>query len=253
MKSIVFCRRTLKEILRDPISYIFCLGFPIVMLVIMSIVNQSIPAEANMTIFQIKSLAPGIAFFGLSFVMLFICIQVSKDRSTALIMRLHASPMKSSDFILGYTLSVIALAVVQLFITYIASFLMGLVFGEQLPVEGMLLSIVCLMPSAIMFIAIGLIFGTITNEKAAPGMCSIIISVVGMIGGIWMDVENMSGIICDVSNALPFFHGVKLARLALCGDYSGMGEQLLIVCIWMAVLYVLAILIMDRKLKKDVQ
>ena len=39
MKSIVFAKRTIKEILRDPLSYIFCLGFPLVMLIIMSIVD----------------------------------------------------------------------------------------------------------------------------------------------------------------------------------------------------------------------
>ena len=110
MRSIIFSKRTVKEILRDPLSYIFCLGFPIVMLIIMTIVDQSIPPEAAMTIFHIPNLAPGIAFFGLSFVMLFTCLQVSKDRSTALMLRLYASPMKSLDFIAGYTLPVLVLA-----------------------------------------------------------------------------------------------------------------------------------------------
>ena len=121
MKGLIFCKRTVKEILRDPLSYIFCLGFPIIMLIIMTIVNESIPKQANMTVFQIQNLAPGIAYFGMTFVMLFACIQVSKDRNTALIMRLHASPMKSYDFILGYTLSVIIIALLQLAVTFLAS------------------------------------------------------------------------------------------------------------------------------------
>lgn len=253
MRGFVFAKRTIKEIMRDPISYIFCLGFPIVMLLIMTIVNRSIPAEAGVAVFELPNLAPGIAFFGLTFVMLFLSIQVSKDRSTALIMRLHASPMKASDFIGGYTLSVAILAIAQLIITFVASVIVGAIFGETLPFGGICLSILCLLPSAMLFVAVGMIFGTLVNEKAAPGMCSIIISVVGMIGGIWMDVENLGGVIYDVSNALPFFHGVKLARLALTGDYGDMGIHLLIVCGWMIVLYALAVLVMSRKLKKDVQ
>lgn len=251
MKGIIFCKRTVKEILRDPLSYIFCLAFPIVMLVIMSVVNESIPKQANMTVFQIQNLAPGIAYFGLTFIMLFICIQVSKDRSTALIMRLHASPMKSKDFILGYTLSVIILAVLQLLITFAASFVTAAVVGTKLPVTGVLLSLICLLPSAIMFISVGMIFGTLIGEKAAPGICSIIITVVGMVGGVWMDVDNMKGVILSVSRVFPFYHGVKLARLALAGEYAEMGQPLLVVCAWMLGLYLLAIAVMNGKLKKD--
>lgn len=107
MRALVFGNRTLKEILRDPLSYIFCVGFPIVMLIVMSIVNDSIPAESGMTVFQLKNLTPGIMVFGLGFVMLFTCIQVSKDRTTALMLRLYTSPMKTIDFLIGYTLPVI--------------------------------------------------------------------------------------------------------------------------------------------------
>lgn len=253
MKGLIFCKRTMKEILRDPLSYAFCLGFPIVMLIIMTIVNESIPAQANMTVFQIQNLGPGIAYFGLTFVMLFCCIQVSKDRNTALIMRLHASPMKSFDFILGYTLSVIVVAVLQLLITFIAAFIVSIVAKNTLPVGGTLLSIIILLPSAIMFISFGLIFGTLINEKAAPGICSIIISVVGMIGGIWMDVDGLKGTILKVAKVLPFYHGVKASRLAMAGEYTDMVKPLLIVCIWMVALYVLAIVVMNAKLKKDTQ
>ena len=98
MRALVFGNRTFKEILRDPLSYIFCVGFPIVMLIVMSIVNDSIPAESGMTVFQLKNLTPGIMVFGLGFVMLFTCIQVSKDRTTALMLRLYTSPIKTIDF-----------------------------------------------------------------------------------------------------------------------------------------------------------
>ena len=114
MKSMVFAGRVGKEIRRDPLSYIFCLGFPIVMLVIMSVVDSSIPAQANMTVFHINNLAPGIAYFGLTFVMLFTGIQVSKDRTTALLLRLYASPMKAADYVIGYTLPVCILGIAQI-------------------------------------------------------------------------------------------------------------------------------------------
>lgn len=118
MKSKVFAVRTWKEILRDPLSYIFCLGFPLIMLVIMSIIDKSIPKEAGMTMFRIYNLAPGIAYFGLTFVMLFTATQVSKDRTTALLLRLYASPMKSAEYILGYTMPMVVLAVGQMLLCF---------------------------------------------------------------------------------------------------------------------------------------
>ena len=50
--TMVFAKRNFIEVGRDPLSWIFCIAFPIVMLVIMSIVNSAIPKE-GMTLFRI--------------------------------------------------------------------------------------------------------------------------------------------------------------------------------------------------------
>ena len=159
-RVLAFSGRNLKELLRDPLSYIFCLGFPLVMLVIMSIVNQSIPPESGMTIFNIENLAGGIAMFGQSFIMLFTCLSVSKDRSGAFLTRLYASPMKSFDFIAGYTFPVLALSVIQSVITFAASMTAGAVMGTNtISAGGALMAVVVLIPGAVFFIAAGLLFG----------------------------------------------------------------------------------------------
>ena len=118
-----FTVRNIKEMLRDPLSYIFCLGFPIIMLVIMSLVNSGIPAEAGMTVFRIDNLCGGIAVFGLTFIMLFTALSISKDRSGAFLVRMYATPMRSSDFTVGYLLPMLVIAVAQMLITFIASFI----------------------------------------------------------------------------------------------------------------------------------
>ncbi len=253
MKSFVFAKRTLKEILRDPLSYIFCLGFPLVMLVIMSIVDRSIPAQANMTVFHIENLGPGIAYFGLTFVMLFSSIQVSKDRSTALLLRLYASPMKPADYMIGYTLPVCILALVQMSICFAAAFVIGLCTGYTFSIGAILLSVLALIPSIFLFTGLGILFGSAVNEKAAPGLCSIIITATGMIGGIWMDIDGLGGVIQKVANGLPFYHGVSLAKL----PFREKPEGILVHLIWTvscaAVVYVLAALIFRNKMKKDVK
>ena len=111
-KIKAFSERNRKEILRDPLSYIFCLAFPLVMLIIMTIVDTSIPKEA-VTVFHIDSLSAGVAVFGQTFVMLFTSLTVSKDRSGSFLVRMYASPMTSKDFTIGYILPMFIISTVQ--------------------------------------------------------------------------------------------------------------------------------------------
>jgi len=253
MKSKVFAVRTWKEIMRDPLSYIFCLGFPLVMLVIMSIIDKSIPAEAGMQVFRIRNLAPGIAYFGLTFVMLFTSVQVSKDRTTALLLRLYASPMKPVEYVLGYTIPMVVLAVVQMVICFGVSVVIGLCTGDTLGISEMLLSVMALLPSVFLFVGFGILFGTLVNEKAAPGLCSILISAAGMIGGIWMDIDGMGGAIKTVARALPFYHGVSLARLPFGETTEGTMEHLLWTIVCGVLVYGLAVTVFRSKMKKDIR
>lgn len=251
MKSMIFASRNTKEVLRDPLSYIFCLGFPMIMLIIMSIVNQSIPAQANMTIFNIDNLSSGIAVFGLTFTMLFTALQISKDRCGTFLIRLYASPMKPFDFISGYTFPLLIIAFSQCIITYLASLVISLILDTPLNVLNLIISALLLIPSSLMFIGIGLLFGSIFNDKSAPGLCSIIITLSCMLGGVWMDVENLKGILKTMCNILPFYHSVKIGRMAISGNYQDFGQSMIIVCIYTVVIYILAITAFNFKMRKD--
>lgn len=214
-KIKAFAVRNGMEILRDPLSYIFCVGFPLVMLVVMTLVDRSIPAEAGMTIFRIDNLAGGIAIFGQMFVMLFTAISVAKDRGGAFLMRMYASPMQSIDFALGYILPMLVIALAQGLLIGLCSFLVSLLTGTELSVAGLALSMVALLPSAVLFIALGLLFGTLFNEKSAPGLCSIIISLGSFLGSIWFDAEGTGGVLLKISQCLPFYYCTKSVRAAM--------------------------------------
>lgn len=250
-KIRAFSVRNFKEIIRDPLSYIFCLGFPLVMLIIMTLVNDSIPAEAGMTIFRIDNLAGGIAVFGLTFLMLFVCLNVAKDRAGAFLVRLYATPMRSGDFILGYILPTSILAVLQAIITLAASFIVSLITGIKLNVGGLALAALSLIPTMLLFISCGLLFGTLFNEKAAPGLCSIIISLASFLGGVWFDAEGTGGILLKICNVLPFYHAVKAARLATALDFENYSQHLLITLVYAAVVTVASVLVFRGKMKAD--
>lgn len=249
MKSLIFANRNLKEIMRDPLSWIFCLGFPLVMLIVMSIINNSIPPQAGMTLFQIQNLTPGIAVFGLTFVMLFAALLISGDRQQAFLLRIFTSPMRSSDYIVGYIIPLIALSAGQSVITGIAGLIMGLTSDVTLNFLNILASVIISIPSIIMFIGFGLLFGTLLNNNAAPGICSIIITFSGMFGGIWMDVDAMGGTLAKLCNDLPFIHAVKAARFAYAGKFADSLSQTGIVAIWAIVVITLSIIVFKKKMR----
>ncbi len=246
-----FSKRNIKEILRDPLSYIFCLGFPLVMLVIMTLVNESIPPETGMVIFRIDNLSSGIAVFGLTFVMLFICLSVAKDRSGAFLVRLYATPMRSGDFILGYMLPMIVLSAAQILITFAVSLVVSLITGVELSVGGLLLAFVTLLPSAVMMAGFGLLFGSLLGEKAAPGLCSIVISLASFLGGVWFDPDGTGGVLLTICKVLPFYHSVHAARQAAALSFDGYAVHLLITVAYAAAVTLASVLVFKAKMKAD--
>ena len=251
--ALVFAARNRKEILRDPLSFVFCLAFPLVMLGVMTVVNASIPEGAGPAIFRIDLLTPGIAVFGQSFLMLFACLSISKDRSGSFLVRLYASPMRSRDFTLGYLLPLLGIAVIQNAVLYLAGYVVSLIVGEPLNIPRLLLSLIALLPSAAMFIGFGLLFGTLFSEKSAPGLCSVIISLGSFFGCIWFDAESLGGVLLKVCKALPFFYCTKTGRSALAGNLSwaAFGLPILIVIGCAVLINLIAALVFRSKMRAD--
>ncbi|MGN0441443.1 MAG: ABC transporter permease [Acutalibacteraceae bacterium] len=251
MRIKAFASRNIKELIRDPLSYIFCLGFPLVMLVIMSFIGQSIPKEAGNEVFTVQNQSAGTAVFGLAFVMLFSALLISKDRTSALLSRLFASPMKSVDFIIGYTLPLVIIAVAQLAVNFVSSLVIGAVMGESFDVLNMLLSMLVHIPTIFMFIGFGTIFGSLFNEKSSPGISSIIVSLAPILGGVWMPVDVMGGVILDIAKVFPFYHAVKASRTLLSGSGDGVALSVLYLAAWAAVVFTASIFVFKAKMRSE--
>ena len=121
-RMLTFTRRNAREILRDPLTMCFGLGFPLILLLLLTAIQANIPVP----LFEIQHLTPGITVFGLSFVTLFSATVISKDRSSALLQRLYTTPLTPADFILGYTLPILPMAVAQTVLCYLAALPLGL-------------------------------------------------------------------------------------------------------------------------------
>lgn len=214
-RTLLFAGRTTREILRDPLSFVFCLGLPVLMLVVMNRLFGSAAPD----MFGLGHLTPGIAVFSNAFIMLYMTLLVSRDRATALLCRLYTSPMRTVDFVAGYALPGTVIAVAQLVICYLSAALLGLCTGDTawLTLVGVALAILLALPMAVVYVAIGILFGCLFSDKAAPGLSSIIISAGGFLSGAWMPLETLSESFQTVCRCLPFYPAVLLGRNALAG------------------------------------
>jgi ABC-2 type transport system permease protein len=238
-----FAVRTTKEILRDPLTLAFGLGFPVVLLLLLTAIQRNIPVS----LFELDQLTPGIAVFGLSFISLFSATLISKDRTTSFLMRLFASPMRAADYILGYTLPLLPMALLQIALCYGTAMLLGLRFTPNI-----LLAIVVALPAALLFIGIGLLCGSVFTDKQVGGICgALLTNLSAWLSGTWFDLNLVGGAFKAISYALPFARAVEAGRAAMAGDFGAILPHLWWVLAYALVVLAFAVLAFRRKMHRD--
>ena len=240
---LTFAGRNTKEILRDPLNLAFGLGFPLVLIVLLSAIQANIPVN----LFEMQHLTPGITVFGLSFMTLFSATIISKDRGSSFLQRLYTTPLTPVDFILGYTLPIVPIAVAQSAICYIAAVILGLEVTIHV-----VYAIAFIIPVSILYIALGLFFGSVLNDKQVGGVCgALLTNLSAWLSGIWFDLALVGGAFQKIAYALPFLHAVEMERAILAGNFAGVFPHIWWVLGYAAVSLAAAVLLFLRQMKKQ--
>ena len=243
MRTFVFAKRCAKEILRDPLNLAFGLGFPIVLLLLLTAIQANVPAD----LFEIQTLAPGVAVFGLSFITLFSATLIAKDRESALLQRLYTTPLKAVDFILGYMLPIIPIAFAQGGICYLVAFALGLPISVNI-----LYACVLLFPVILFYVGLGLLFGSILGVKQVGGICgALLTNLSAWLSGVWFDLALVGGAFQKIASVLPFIHAVELQRLAVDGSVLQALLHALPVLGYTIVIITVAVLLILRQMRKQ--
>lgn len=241
MRMLTFAGRTAKEILRDPLNLAFGLGFPLVLLFLLSVIQANIPVA----LFDLRRLTPGITVFGLSFITLFAATLISKDRSSSFLQRLYTTPLTALDFILGYTLPMIPMAVAQSGVCYIAALILGLKGTVTI-----VYATAFIIPVSILYIALGLLCGSVLNDKQVGGICgALLTNLSAWLSGIWFDLELVGGTFQKIACALPFVHAVQLEQAVLAGNFTNISPHFWWVLGYAAVSLAAAVPLFLRQMK----
>lgn len=212
MRMMAFAKRCAREILRDPINLGFGLGFPLVLLALLSALQANIPVD----MFQLQTLTPGMTVFGLSFMTLFSATLVAKDRESAFLQRLYTTPLTAVDFILGYMLPLLPIALGQTVICYLFSLLLGLTVDVNI-----FYAILGIVPMAVFNIALGLLCGSVLGVKQVGGICgALLTNLSAWLSGIWFDLKLVGGVFEKIARVFPFVHAVEMEKALFAGDFS---------------------------------
>lgn len=224
MKMLTFAKRCAKELLRDPLNLAFGLGFPLVLLVLLSAIQANIPVS----LFEIDTLTPGITVFGLSFMTLFSATLIAKDRETAFLQRLYTTPLTGFDFILGYLLPLLPIALGQAAICYLFAMPLGLTVSVKI-----LYAVLGILPMAIFNIALGLLCGSLLSIKQVGGICgALLTNLSAWFSGVWFDLDLVGGTFRKIADILPFVHGAELEKALFRGDFQDAAAHILPVTLY---------------------
>ncbi len=243
MRMMTFAKRCTKEILRDPINLGFGLGFPLVLLLLLSTLQANIPVS----LFEIDTLTPGITVFGLSFMTLFSATLVAKDRESALLQRLYTTPLTGFDFIIGYMLPLLPIALGQTVICYLFAIPLGLTLSVNI-----VYAIIGMIPMAIFNIALGLLCGSVLGVKQVGGICgALLTNLSAWLSGVWFDLELVGGVFEKIANALPFVHAAEMEKALFSGDFGVAATHILPIVLYSITITVIAVFCFLKQMKKQ--
>ncbi|GAF24218.1 ABC transporter, permease protein [Bacillus sp. JCM 19047] len=241
MKTMAFASRNYKEMTRDWLTLLFGLAFPLLLLFLLSLIQSNIPNEQ----FHIERLTPGIAMFGLSFISLFSGMLIASDRESSFLLRLFTTPLRSQHFILGYALPLLLFAIMQMTFCYLVAFFLGLPLSSNT-----FWSILTLLPAALLFIAIGLLTGSVFTNKQVGGICgALLTNLCAWLSGAWFDVSLIGGWFEAVAYSLPFLHAVEASREALSGHLTSTFPHLGWVFLYAIGTSIMAIFVFKRNMR----
>ena len=240
---MTFAKRCAKEILRDPINLIFGLGFPLVLLLLLSSLQANIPVH----LFEIDTLTPGITVFGLSFMTLFSATLIARDRESALLQKLYTTPLTGMDFILGYLLPLLPIALGQAAVCYLFAIPLGLTVSVN-----MVYAVIGILPMAVFNIALGLLCGSVFGVKQVGGICgALLTNLSAWLSGVWFDLELVGGFFEKTAHALPFFHAAEMEKALFGGNFDAAASHLLPVLLYSVVITVAAVWAFFRQMQKQ--
>ena len=240
----ILAKRNLCEIVREPLSLVFMLAMPLLMEVLFFYLFHTQTQQ-----FTMAYLAPGIVVFAQAFSALFVGLLLATDRTSTFLTRLYVSKARAYEFIAGYAAALVPVVLVQSVLFFVVGgFIDNSLFGI-----GMLWGILLSLVTSVLYIGIGILLGSLCNEKAVGGVASIVITGQSILSGMWFPTQGLSPVLLVIMKCLPFKNATLAVQNALLGDFgfAAMGQPVLVVLAYAVAIFALAIVVFHHKMRTN--
>jgi ABC-2 type transport system permease protein len=209
MRSTELTKRNIKEVIRDPLSLGIAVALPLVLLLTLQALGGDDTPFLTPTL-----LTPGIVLFGFVMVMFSSAMILSRDRETSLLARLLTTPLRASDFVSGYSLPYLLVAIVQAIVLLAVGAALGLDSDGSV-----VLVVLVLVLMAVFYVALGMILGALLTVAQTSGAYAVVL-ILTIFGGAWFDLEEIGGVFLTIGDVLPFKHALDATRAVMADSAS---------------------------------
>ena len=242
-RILTLTKRNIKEIIRDPLSLVFMIGLPLILEVMFYLIFHTMTSQ-----FEMKYLAPGIAVFAQSFIALFSGLLIALDRGTSFLTRLYVTETRPYEFIFGYFTALLPISAIQ----SVLFFVVGGVIEPSFWSVGMIYGVLMCIVTSTFYVGVGILLGSICNEKSIGGVSSAVIAGQSVLSGMWFPVDGLSGGMMTVMKVLPFRNATLLVQNVTNGFTDAFSDVLLpliIVAAYTIAAFIAAIVVFKGKMK----
>jgi len=208
---------------------------------------NALPIHVENQIDYIDFIGPGIITFGLLILIPTAARMIVRDKEKGFLARLLTTPTRPLDFILGYSLSNVAITIAQIAIFIFGAWLMGMDIVGNLGLAFLIFFL-----TGLCSVGIGMVIASLSkSENQAEPLAWLFSMPLAMLSGCWFSIEMMPSYLRTIAYAFPYAHTIEAARGVLIRGVGleAVGTDFLFLVGWAVVIFALGVVLFRRSMR----
>jgi ABC-2 type transport system permease protein len=237
MAAITYARYDLIRVVRNRRFFIFSLGFPLVLFLVIAGPNQH--SKLGGIPFPVYYMTGMVAFGTMNAVVAGGGI-IALERQVGWTRQLRITPLPAWAYILSKVIRGYAMACVSIAVLYVA----GVALGVNLPIVGWLLMTGLIFVGLLPFSALGILLGHLLSPDSLGPALGGLSALFALLGGAWGPLAN-KGALLSIAKGLPSYWLVQAGKAGLT-ESAWPARGWIVIAVWTVVLGRLAMIVYKR-------
>ena len=205
------------------------------------------PIHIETEITYIDFMGPGIIIFGLLILIPTSARIMVSDKEKGFLSRLLTTPARPLDFISGYSLCLVVIAIIQIIIFVAAA--RG--FGMDI-VGNLWLAFLVFLLTGLCSIGIGMVVASLSkSENQAEPLCWLFSMPLAMLSGCWFSIDMLPSYLRNIAYAFPYAHTIESARAILIRGVGleAISNDFLFLIGWAVGIFIIGVILFRRSMR----